>query len=131
MAFATTDDIAARLEVSALTTEQEAAADQLLDSASALVSVAAGKSESAITTDAGNGLAIAKGLTIELVWRAMANSSGLSSASETLGEYTRSETYRRDLSLLLTDAEKLILRQAIHGRISDSVMLGSQFQEVE
>lgn len=129
MAFATTDDIADRLELSALTAEQDAAATQLLETATAIICVTAGRDEADISPVPD----LVKGLTIELVCRAMASPQGLSSASETLGEYTRSETYRRDLSsvLLLTQAEQLILRKAIHGRTSDSVMIGTHFQEVE
>lgn len=121
MALASTDDVAARLGVSALSAEQAGAATLLLDLATAVV-------VEAVDKDADWAAALSpvpdvlRGLTVELVCRAMASPQGLTSASVTLGEATRTETYRRDPSspLVLTTQEQLLARGAVYGTTSGS-----------
>lgn len=116
MAFATTDDVAARLERATLTAEQLADATMLLDVATAAIAEVVDKDEAwAAALDPVP--ALLKGLTVDLVCRAMGAAQGLISASETLGAHTRSETYNRDGSsaVVLTDQEALVARRVVHG----------------
>lgn len=108
MAWVTTSDVTIRLEESALSVEEAAAASALIDTATAIICEAAGKLDDTwfdvLPPTRQN---LLKGLTVELVCRAMASPQGLTSAKETLGAYAREEYYRRDLSsaLLLTEPE--------------------------
>jgi hypothetical protein len=122
VAFATTDDIAARLEEPELSAESEAAASMLLDLATAVVTQAAGKDSD--WADALDPVPdVLRGLTIEVVCRAMARPRGLVSVSETLGQHQRSENYGTSggsSSLFLTDLEERIVREAVYGTLTGS-----------
>jgi hypothetical protein len=126
MAFASVDDIAVRLEAAPLSNTSEAAAEMLLKLATAIIAQAVDKDDewAAALTPVPT---ILRALTVELVCRAMASPQGLASASETLGAYQRSETYRRDLSsaLLLTDMEEKLARRTVLGQRSGTAQMKS------
>lgn len=131
MAFASTDDIAARLGESSLSEADEASAEMLLEFATAVIAQAVDKDDE--WADALDPVPkILRLMTVELVCRAMASPQALGSATETLGAYSRSETYRRDLStsLVLTDLEERMLRRAIIGRLSGSAEVESLASDV-
>lgn len=126
MAFATVDDIAVRLEETALSATAQNSATQLLAEATALICDATGKLEVDIS---GNALQVCKGLAIRLVCRTMASPQGLRSASETLGVHSRSESYGPDV-MSLTKDEELNVRRAVHGSTTGSVAIqSSQVEE--
>ena len=110
MAFATAADVAIRLQASALSAEETAAAEQLILFAQAVIADAAEKDDAwaAALPE------LFKGLAITLVCRAMASPQGLRSASETLGQFSRSENYGAE-GMLLTDMERGLVRKALNG----------------
>jgi hypothetical protein len=121
MAFASADDVATRLGETPLSEADQAAASQLLDFATAVLTDAVDKS-TGWADELDPVPEVLKGLAVELVCRAMASPQGLAAASETLGAYTREETYRRDLStaMALTPVEERIARSAVYGSSSGS-----------
>lgn len=131
MAFATAEDIATRLGEESLSVADKASAELLIDLATAVIAEAVDQDD-----EWAKGLnpvpTIVRALTIELVCRAMASPQGLTSASESLGAYTRSESYRKDPStaLLLTDMEERMLRRAILGQLSGSVRIESHVDDI-
>jgi hypothetical protein len=133
MAFASIDDIAARLEETALSAVAQVSATQLIATATAIICQAAGETDddwfddlTSVEQD------LVKGLTIDLVCRAMASPQGLVSATETLGAYERSEAYRRDPSsaLLLTPQEEALVARIVGRTGSGSVRVESLVHDV-
>jgi hypothetical protein len=133
LAFADVIDIASALEQESLSAAAEAAATQRLDTATAVICAAAGETDEAwfagLSTTQQD---LIKGLTVELVCRAMASPQGLTSATETLGAHSRSETYRRDLStaMLLTPQEEAQIKRIAGTAVSGSVRLRSLVHDV-
>ena len=112
MAFATVTDVATR-QGRTFTDAEEDSVEALLDYATAAIADAALKDDawaaalSPVPT-------ILKGLTIELVGRALANSEGLTSSSEQLGSYQYMKSYNKDNpSFTLTNIERRIVRRAV------------------
>lgn len=116
MAYATTDDVATRLGRD-LTSSEEDQAELLLTLATGVITGAVGKDD-----DWAEALdpipAVFRGFCVELTCRAMANPDGAFSQSETIGSYSHSKSFNRDLpsGLVLTALERQILRRAV-GRL--------------
>lgn len=122
MAFATTDDVGARLGRT-LTAGEETTVDYLLDAASQVAADAVGQTVDALEALTPDPPAL-RFITVELVCRALANPSGLDSLNETVGSYTYGARFR-DSGLSLTPAERLALRRAVNGVGIVSAPLGS------
>lgn len=119
MAFAAQDDIRIRLQKDALSSAEQANATQLCAEATALICDTVGRSEAEITANGDSQtLAVLKGLVTSLTCRTMASPSQLRSASQTLGEATRTEVYRQDPGMVLTEVEERIARNAVYGTLS-------------
>lgn len=131
MAFATAEDIATRLGEESLSATEKGSAELLIELATAVIAEAVDQDD-AWAEELAPVPTIVKALTIELVCRAMASPQGLASATETLGAYSRSETYRKDLSsaLMLTELEERMLRRAIVGQLSGSVRIESHIDDI-
>lgn len=125
MAFATAEDIAARLGRS-LTTSEEPAVDLLLDAATALIALDVGKTEAwaAALTPVPTVLRV---LCIELTTRALANPQGIANLSETLGAYSSSVRFRDydGAGLCLTTTEGRLARRVVYGQDTASPTVGS------
>lgn len=132
MAFATTDDIAARLGRD-LTDAETTMADLLLDGATAVIAEAAGKDD-----DWAESLdpvpQVLRFVAVEVVHRTLCNPQSLESASEQLGAYQHSERFRAGAAgggLALTGTEELLVRRAVWGTTTGSVQVEStQVEEV-
>jgi hypothetical protein len=133
MAIATPDDVRIALEKSALSADETAAASQRLNSVTAIICAAVDKPDEswfdALIPTRKN---LVKGIAIDVVCRAMASPQGLTSASETLGDHTRSETYRRDSStaMALTKTEELILRRMVYGQTTGAPVMDSVLEDI-
>lgn len=113
MAFATADDVATR-QGRTFTDTEEASVEVLLDYATASIADAALKDDA--WAEALNPVPIIlKGLCVELVGRAMANSEGLTSLSEQIGSYQYQKSFGRDNSAAFTlnALERRIVRRAV------------------
>lgn len=131
MAFASTDDIAARLQESSLSGTLLTSVELLLDLATAVIAEAAGKDDAWATELEADGVpTILRGLTIELVCRALASPQGLKSASEQLGAYQRQEVYSGDPALTLSEVEQEIVRRAVNGSTAGSSKVDSHITEI-
>ena len=117
MAFATTADVAARLG-RALTTAEDDQAESLILAAQATIEVVIGRAEADLTTVP----AACEHVCVSMVLRGMANPYGFASDTESLGAYTKSQTYGRDggTDLTPTQSETLILRRAVYGTTTGS-----------
>lgn len=123
MAFATTEDIEARLGRT-LTGTEAGSVDLLLEAAQAVIAQAAGKTDEwAETLDPVP--AILRFVCVELVVRVLANPEGLRSTSEQLGAYQRSRSFRDADGLLLTASETRLVRGVTYGRASGSARMKS------
>ena len=113
MAFATVEDVATR-QGKTFTEDEEATVELLLDFATAAVADAAGQDD-AWATALSPVPTIIKGLTVELVGRALANPSGLTSLQEQIGSYQYMQSFNRDLpaAFVLTDIERRIIRRTV------------------
>lgn len=122
MPLASTDDVATRIGEIPLSETRLAMAGQLLEFADGVILDAVDKSEEWLDGLGEDVPPVLRGLAVELVARAMASPQGLAAASETLGSYSRSETYRRDLStaMALTELEERLCRRAVYGRTAGS-----------
>jgi hypothetical protein len=113
VAFATVTDVATR-QGRTFTTAEEDSVELLLDFATAAIADAALKDDAWATalTPVPD---ILKGLTIELVGRALANPNGLTSLQEQIGSYQYTQGYNRDLpaAFVLTDIERRIVRRTV------------------
>lgn len=118
MAFASTDDMAARLGRQ-LTSAERDSAELLLELATGAVAEAAGKSDEwAEALDPVP--AVLRGVTLEAVARVLLNPDGLASVSEQLGEYQHSKSFQRSGSavaggLALTEREDRLVCRAVNG----------------
>lgn len=117
MAFATTSDVAARLG-RALTSAEEDQAEALLDAAQATIEVVIDRAEADLDTVPD----VCGSVCVSMVLRGMANPHGFASDTESLGAYSKSQTYGRDSGseLTPTQAETLILRRAVYGKTTAS-----------
>lgn len=120
MAFATSDDVATRL-ARELSSAETSAADFLLDAVAAEIAQAVDTAEGDIT-DPG----MLRFISVEAVCRALANPSGATSTSETVGSYNYAVSFpANEGDGLLTPYEEGVARYAVHGTNSASVHLGS------
>lgn len=113
MAFATVSDVATR-QGRTLTSAEEDSVELLLDFATAAIADAALKDD--VWADALDPVpTILQGLTVELVGRALANPSGLTSLQEQIGSYQYMQSFNRDLpaAFVLTDIERRIVRRTV------------------
>lgn len=112
MAFATETDVATRLGRD-LSVVEEDQVSLLLDLATAVIASAAGKSED--WAEALDPVPVRlKGFCIEIVCRSLGNPNGLFSRSETVGSYSYSESFNREIAgLSLTAMEKQVIRRAV------------------
>ena len=113
MAFATATEVATR-QGRTFTAAETAAVTLLLDFATAAIAAAADKTD-AWATALTPVPKIIKGLTIELVGRALANPSGLYSQSETVGSYSNSQSFSKEVpaAFVLTDLERRVVRRTV------------------
>jgi hypothetical protein len=113
VAFATVTDVATR-QGRTFTSVEEDSVEVLLDYATASIADAALKDDDwAAALDPVP--TILKGLCIELVGRAMANSEGLTSLSEQIGSYQYQKSFGRDNSAAFTlnAIERRIVRRTV------------------
>jgi hypothetical protein len=113
VAFATVSDVATR-QGRTLTSAEEDSVELLLDFATAAIADAALKDD--VWADALDPVpTILQGLTVELVGRALANPSGLTSLQEQIGSYQYMQSFNRDLpaAFVLTDIERRIVRRTV------------------
>lgn len=126
MAFASTNDVAARLG-RALTATESTSAGFLLEAAQGVIELAVEANEAAIVPLP----PVLRFMAVELVLRAMANPSNLISEQETLGVYQHTERFRSaESELLLTNLEELMVRQAVKGSLSGSVRIQSHVDDI-
>lgn len=111
MAFATTDDVAARLG-RYLTIEETARAAALVEAASAAIEVVIGRAQD----DMDDVPASLQHICVSMTLRALDNPYGFASNSESLGAYSSSQTYNREGGgFLPTQAETQLIRRAVYG----------------
>lgn len=132
--FATLDDVAHRRGLAGagdLTAEQTASIEFLLPMAAAVIADAAGKDDGWAVTLAPVPQ-ILKGLSVELVLRALANPDSVQAQREQLGQYSISQNFAAgQIGMALSDTEVLIVRRAVHGRTSGSVRVESSLRITE
>lgn len=121
--FASLDDLAVMLGVgtaASLTTVQVTQAEMLLPLVADLVIDAVGRDTAwALALDPVP--ALLRAVTLTVVKRFMDNPSGVRSESETLGQYQHSASYTDGAhGLMLTDAEVMLCRRAVYGKLSGS-----------
>ena len=111
--FATVAEVQTR-QGRTFTASETSAVDLLLEMATAAIAAAADKTDAwAAALDPVP--TILKGLTIELVGRALANPSGLHSQSETLGSYSNSQSFSKEVpaAFVLTNLERRVVRRTV------------------
>lgn len=130
-AFATVTDIATRLGRT-LSDADRAMVELLLEAATSIIAEAAGKDD-----DWAAALSpvprVLRFVCVEVVTRAMANPEGLARIQEQLGAYQYGKSFREAAAgggLLLTPTEELLVRRAVHGRLSASVKTESLADEL-
>jgi len=113
--FASVSDVATRLGRS-LSTDEADSVDLLLTIATATIANAADKDDEWAAT-LSPVPTILQGFCIELTCRAFANPEGLFSTSKTIGSYTNSKSFNKDVSsaMALSDIEVLVIRRAVNG----------------
>lgn len=117
MSYATAADLETKLKPKlgrAFTADESAAADLLLEGASAAID------EATEVAEPNPAPVIFKFVAIEAASRAASNPGALGSASETIGVYSYSEKYVNDGSIWLTDMEERMVRRAVHGTLTGS-----------
>jgi hypothetical protein len=126
MAFATTQDVSARLRRE-LTEPEEDQAELLLEIATAVIAEAAGKSDEwAENLDPVPQLIWV--VCVEVASRAMDNPSGYQSIQEQLGQYGRTVRYTDVAAgggVFLSDREIMMVRRVVRGQLSGSVAVES------
>jgi len=124
VAFASADDVAARLGRGTLTAAETAQAELLLDLAAAAIEAATERTETQIRAITPLP-PILRVVSIELAVRAMTNPAGLSSRSETVGGASVSERYRDNPGgdLYLNDRETTLVREAVLGPLSGTALV--------
>lgn len=127
LAFATTQDLGARLGREFSTDAQTEQAEMLLDLASSAIADAMGLSlEEAESL--GDQPKVWWVVCIECAARALSTPAGARSTQETLGQYSRSTTYSidaADAGVMLTDREKRMVQRAVYGSTSGSARVPS------
>lgn len=117
MGYATAADLETKLKPKlgrAFTADETAAAELLVEAASAAIDEATEKPEISEPPT------VLKFVAIEAASRAMSNPGALASGSETLGVYSYSEKYLNDGSVWLTQIEERMVRRAVHGMLTGS-----------
>lgn len=124
MAYATADDVAARLGRD-LTADETTQAEAVLDIVAGLIADAVAKDGDAWVADPVPTTLML--LSIEKAISALVNPNNLASFSEQLGSYQHSGTYPRsgDVGIFLSDSEERRVRRAVYGAASASVRIGS------
>lgn len=126
MAFATAEDVAARLGRD-LTDAETTQVEALLDSATAIIALYVGKNDD-WAAELDPVPSVIKLVTIEAVLRAMANPHGHVAVGESLGAYSSNIRYRDGDAgggLLLTSTEQRLIARAVHGTGTGSVRVDS------
>ena len=116
MAFATTDNVEARLGRS-LTDAEKGSAEFLIDAAASLVANAVGRDES--WAEALDPVPkVLRLIVVESTCRALNNPAGLDSLQEALGDHSHTKTFRRGADAagaLLTKQERELARRTVLG----------------
>lgn len=130
MAFATSTDVETRLGRE-LTSIEEDQVELLLDLATAAIGNAADLSDAEASALSPVPTVI-RGFCIELTCRALANPNGLFSRSETIGSYSYSENFNRDVSsaMSLSDVEVLVIRRTLLGSNAGSARASNVLDEL-
>ena len=123
IAFATVDDVAARLGRALLPTEA-LEAPWLLNMSCAVIADAAGYDDG-WASRLNPVPQLLRMLSVILVCRALANPSEYTSTTEKIGAYNFQAA--RAMNFELSDAEVLMVRRAVHGRTTVSVDIESSF----
>jgi len=129
MAFATPDDVAARLGRD-LTTEEEAFVEAALDDATAAIAEAAGKNDE-WSEDLDPVPKVIKALAVSLVVRAGQNTEGVVSRTEALGQYSVTDRFpdprggESASGIFLSDDERRLVRRVVFGRGSGTAIPAS------
>lgn len=123
MALATVNDVRIRMGRE-LSTAEEQTVEQLLALAQSLVETKIKKKEADFGDDVPP---LISGAVVTVVVRSLANPTALASRSETIGAYSHSETFGRDLAseLTLSADEIATLRECAWGRTSGSAQLAA------
>lgn len=130
-AFASVDDVQARMGRT-LTDDERSLAAYLLAGAAGLIADAAGKPDDWIATVTSPPRAL-RTVSVEAVVRVMHNPTGATSSSITLGDYSRSSGFTGstvDGGLALTDREERKVRRAIYGQNIASPRVGSVLDDI-
>ena len=111
--FASVEDVATRLG-RVLTGTEEDTVGLLLGLASAAIRAAIDKPESWMPDPVPQ---LLRGFCVEVTCRGFLNTGGLFSKSETIGSYSYTNSFNRELpsGIALTDAETLVLRRSVWG----------------
>lgn len=128
--FATTGDVEMRI-MRSLSAAEEDGAQLVLELVADLIIDEVGRDEAwALALDPVPGYL--RAISIEKALTAIANPRGVATTSETLGAYSRSETYPRaaDIGVALSDAECRKVREAVYGAGIASPHLGSFFDDL-
>lgn len=131
MAFTTKEEVQKRL-LRPLTEEEEASMEFLLEAAQGAVEIAVDRVEKEIVALKGNVPRVVQVMTVELVYRVLSNPQGLSSQSEALGSYSRTDRFQAVAEaggFLLSALEERMVRNAVYGRLSGSARLRSLLSE--
>jgi hypothetical protein len=126
MAFATAEDVATRL-VRALTDEEAAAAELLLDMTAAEIRQVVGRTEAELPDE--DAPAVLRSVSIEAVCREMASPIGAEATAETMGSYTYRVDYFEKGGTLLTEEEKRLIRRAFGASTFTAATLVSPYSE--
>lgn len=127
--FATVEDVATRFRRE-LTEAETADAQLLLEGATAIVTVALGKDEEWVE-DLVEVPGVLRIVTLALVVREMQNPGGLASVRKQIGSYSYARTFREaGGDLLLTKAERMLVRRAILGPLVGSARAESLADEL-
>lgn len=129
--FATVSDVTARLGRADSALEDNAQIAMLLDLATTLIAEAAGQ-DAAWAADLDPVPVALRVIAIEAVVRVLLNPSGVRQMQQTLGSYSRGETFGTDHrgGLALTDDEESRIRRAIYGASSGSASVRSVVHDV-
>jgi len=128
MAFATADDVAARLG-RALTAAEETLVDAVVEQVTDLIADAVGE-DADWAADLSPVPAVLTAICVEKAISVGSNPNGVASRSETLGAFSSSENFRKDSGLYLTPLEERLARRAVLGRLSGSSRPESTADEV-
>jgi hypothetical protein len=131
MAFATAQDVAARLGRD-ITEAEETMADLLLDGATAIIAVECGRDDE-WADELHPVPGVLKIVCVEVAARSMTNPQGLKQLQERLGQYQHQTTYRDIIEgggLMLTKAEELLVRRAVYGTTTASPRVSSWLDDI-